>query len=234
MKVLIIIPCYNEEKNILKTITYLKKYNYDYVVINDGSTDHSLDVLKNNNINFINLSNNLGIGGAVQTGYKYALEKEYDIAVQFDGDGQHDASYITKLIEPIEKGDANLTIGSRFISDENESNFKSTALRRLGIKILSKLYKKISNKEIKDMTSGFRASDKNIIKIFAKEYPYEYPEPITNLAVSNMKIMEIPVKMNEREYGKSSITALKSIYYMINVIFYFFIIMISKGDDYCA
>ena len=84
------------------------------------------------------------------------------------------------------------------------------------------------------MTSGFRASDKNIIKIFAKEYPYEYPEPITNLSVSNMRIMEIPVKMNKRENGKSSITALKSIYYMINVIFYFFIIMISKGDDYCA
>ena len=232
MKVLIIIPCYNEEENIVKTITTLKKHKYDYVVINDGSTDNSLEVLKKNKFNYINLPNNLGIGGAVQTGYKYALENNYDIAIQYDGDGQHDANYIKKLIEPIEKGEANLVIGSRFVAEESE--FKSTAIRRMGIKLLSFLFKKISGKEVKDMTSGFRAADRSIIEIFARDYPYEYPEPITNLSVSNKKIKEIPVKMKERENGKSSITPFKSIYYMINVIFYFFIIIISRGDDYRA
>ena len=151
MKVLIIIPCYNEEENIVKTITTLKKHKYDYVVINDGSTDNSLEVLKKNKFNYINLPNNLGIGGAVQTGYKYALENNYDIAIQYDGDGQHDANYIKKLIEPIEKGEANLVIGSRFVAEESE--FKSTAIRRMGIKLLSFLFKKISGKEVKDMTS---------------------------------------------------------------------------------
>ena len=232
MKILVIIPCYNEEKNIVNTVNDLKKVNVDYIVINDGSTDNSLKVLKENNINHINLINNVGIGGVMQTGYKYALKNNYDIAIQFDGDGQHDASYIKDLIKPIKEKRANLVVGSRFVW--NESEFKSTAVRRLGINILSSLYKIITKKELKDMTSGFRAADKEVIKIFAKNYPSEYPEPVTNLAISKMNIVEVPVKMKERLHGKSSITPFKSIYYMINVIFYFFIIIISRGDDYLA
>ena len=127
---------------------------------------------------------------------------------------------------------ANLVVGSRFVWDKSE--FKSTAMRRLGINVLSFLYKIITKKELKDMTSGFRAADKEVIKKFAKNYPSEYPEPVTNLAVSKMNIVEVPVKMKERMHGKSSITAFKSIYYMINVILYFFIILISGGDDYLA
>ena len=232
MKILVIIPCYNEEKNIVNTVNDLKKVNVDYIVINDGSTDNSLKVLRENNINHINLINNVGIGGVMQTGYKYALKNNYDIAIQFDGDGQHDASYIKDLIKPIKEKRANLVVGSRFVW--NESEFKSTAVRRLGINILSSLYKIITKKELKDMTSGFRAADKEVIKIFAKNYPSEYPEPVTNLAISKMNIVEVPVKMKERLHGKSSITPFKSIYYMINVIFYFFIIIISRGDDYLA
>ncbi len=234
MRILAVIPCYNEEKNIVKTVENIKKEKIDYVVINDGSKDKSLEVLKNNKINHINLNNNVGIGGVMQTGYKYALHNNYDIVVQFDGDGQHDASYINKITKPIIEKKANLVIGSRFVGEESE--FKSTKMRRLGINLLSLLLRLMTKREIKDMTSGFRAADKSVIKIFAEKYPYEYPEPVTNLALakSNCKILEIPVRMKEREHGKSSISKLKSIYYMVNVILLFFIVLISKGDDFNA
>ena len=127
MRVLVIIPCYNEEGNILNTVNDLKKTKVDYIVINDGSTDNSLKVLKDNNIPHINLVNNVGIGGVMQTGYKYAYKNNYDIAIQFDGDGQHDASYISDLIKPIKEKRANLVVGSRFVWDKSE--FKSTAMR---------------------------------------------------------------------------------------------------------
>lgn len=234
MKILAVIPCYNEEKNIVKTVEDIKKAKIDYIVINDGSKDNSLEVLKKNKINHINLSNNLGIGGVMQTGYKYALQNNYDIVVQFDGDGQHDATYIDKITKPIIEKKVNLVIGSRFVGDESE--FKSTKMRRVGINILSFLLKIMTKKQIKDMTSGFRAADKKVIKIFARDYPYEYPEPVTNLSLAkaNCKILEVPVKMKERKHGKSSISKLKSIYYMINVILLFFIVLISKGDDFNA
>lgn len=234
MKILVIIPCYNEQDNIKKTVESLKNEKVDYIVINDGSTDNSLKVLKENNIEYINLDNNLGIGGVMQTGYKYALRHNYDVAIQFDGDGQHDASYIKKIVEPIKNKNANLVIGSRFVG--NESEFKSTAIRRVGINLLSFLLKIMTGKKIKDMTSGFRAADKKVIKRFANNYPYEYPEPVTNLSMarSKCKIVEVPVKMNEREHGTSSITSFKSIYYMINVILLFFIELLSIGDDFDA
>ena len=234
MKVLVIIPCYNEEKNILNVVKEIKKYKYDYVVINDGSSDKSLEILKKNKLNYINLHNNVGIGAAMQTGYKYAYDNDYDIAVQFDGDGQHNASYIKRIIEPIEESNVNMVIGSRFVGKESE--FKSTKTRQLGIKILSLLLKKMTKSEIKDMTSGFRAVDKDIIKFFAKSYPYEYPEPVTNfyLSIKNYNIKEVSVSMRERMHGKSSISSLKSIYYMFNVILLFILIYFSKGDDFNA
>ena len=137
MRILAVIPCYNEEKNIVKTVENIKKEKIDYVVINDGSKDRSLEVLKNNKINHINLNNNVGIGGVMQTGYKYALYNNYDIVVQFDGDGQHDASYINKITKPIIEKKANLVIGSRFVGEESE--FKSTKMRRLGINLYKEL-----------------------------------------------------------------------------------------------
>lgn len=233
MKVLVIIPCFNEKKNIVDTVNNVRQ-KYNYVVINDGSTDNSLKVLQKNHFNYIDLNNNIGIGGAVQTGYKYAQRNGYDIAVQFDGDGQHDENYIESIIAPIKNGNANMVIGSRFVG--NESKFKSTKLRRIGINILSWLLKKMTKKEIKDITSGFRAVDKTIIELFCKKYPLEYPEPVTNLSLSKqgLIIQEVPVKMKERKHGKSSIGKIKSIYYMFNVILLFFIINFSKGDDYNA
>lgn len=153
----------------------------------------------------------------MQTGYKYAYKNNYDIAIQFDGDGQHDENYINDLVEPIMNGKYNMTIGSRYVEDLSE--FKSTKLRQLGINILSTILKLTTGKKIYDMTSGFRAVDKNIIKLFARDYPNDYPEPetIVEIVQKGYKVKEIPVKMHEREFGVSSITPLKSIYYMIKV-----------------
>ena len=224
-KVLIIIPAYNEEKNILKTcnqiIEYNSKYksNYDFIVINDGSKDETENILVKNNINHIKLIQNLGIGGAVQTGYIYALQKKYDIAIQFDGDGQHDIKYVKNLIEPIVDKKANMVIGSRFI-DKTSSDFKSSLARRVGINLISRVIKLKTRKKIYDTTSGFRAIDRNVIELFADYYPTEYPEPISTVTILNkkLKVLEVPVSMKEREGGKSSISSWKTAYYMINVI----------------
>ena len=177
----------------------------------------SKEVCEKEKLNYIDLPVNLGIGGAVQTGYKYALENNYDIAIQFDGDGQHDASYISNLIEEIKKGN-NIVIGSRYVSDLSE--FRSTALRRLGSNLLSFLIKICTGKKIYDPTSGFRAGDKEIIKLFANDYPTDYPEPDTIVTVikKGYTVSEIPVKMQERISGKSSLSSpIKASFYMIKV-----------------
>lgn len=219
MKKLLIIPAYNEEKSIENTIKKLLALNnpdIDYIIINDGSTDNTLAILDNNNFNYLTLPINLGIGGAVQTGYKYALYNNYDIAIQFDGDGQHNVEYISQLIQQVEAGN-DLVIGSRFL--DNLTGFKSTKTRRIGIKLLSNLIKLCTGKKITDPTSGFRACNRKIIELFSMNYPYDYPEPDTIVKVikKGFNVKEIPVIMNEREQGKSSINMLKSVYYMIKV-----------------
>lgn len=223
-KVLLIIPAYNEEDNILNTykkITdYNKKHNagYDIIVINDGSTDKTSEICHKNDIPVIDLIHNLGIGGAVQTGYKYAYKNDYDIAVQFDGDGQHDVRYIKTIIDPIIEEKADLVIGSRFVGDID--TFKTTFARRIGISIISIFMRFATRKKIYDTTSGFRAVNKEIIKDFSLSYPIEYPEPITTAEVlkKNYRVLEIPVEMKEREGGASSIHTWKNVYYMLNVL----------------
>lgn len=225
VKILLIIPAYNEEENILNTcngiINYNKKNNtnYEFIVINDGSRDNTRKILEDNNLPHINLINNLGIGGAVQTGYKYALEYNYDIAIQYDGDGQHDVSYVKTIIEPIIKGQVSMVIGSRFV-DKNTDTFKSSLARRVGINLISKVIKLKTKKRILDTTSGFRAVNKDIIKLFASRYPTEYPEPISTVDVlsKGYKVEEVQVEMKERTGGVSSITSWKTVYYMVNVI----------------
>lgn len=233
MKVLIIIPTYNEEKNILNTINQVKEYKkikLDYIVINDGSKDSTEQVLIENQIKHITLINNSGIGAAVQTGYLYAFKHNYDIAVQFDGDGQHDINYVDKLVNCIEKEGFNMAIGSRFVG--NESEFKSSPTRRIGIIILSSILQMITGHTIKDMTSGYRAVDKNLIKLFSHNYDFEYPEPITNLVAIKNKytVKEIAVKMYERKFGKSSINLYKSIYYMMSVCLKMIILGIGRNQ----
>lgn len=227
MKVLLIIPAHNEEASIKKTISSIK--NYDYIVINDGSTDHTKQILEENHYNHLDLCFNLGIGGAVQTGYKYAYKNNYDIAIQFDADGQHDVGSIKDLIKPIINNEADFTIGSRFIR-KNSDNFKSSFLRRVGIRLISNVIFIFSRKRIYDTTSGFRAASKDIIKYFAKYYPKEYPEPISDFELIKLgfRVTEVPVKMHEREAGKSSIHSWKSAYYVINVLISIFIIKIRR------
>ncbi len=224
MKILLIIPAYNEESNILYVINSINEYkkknkelNLDYVVINDCSTDNTGKILDENNIIHIDLVHNLGIGGAVQTGYKYSYYKNYDIAIQYDGDGQHDINYLKNIIQPIIDNNADFVIGSRFI--DNVSSFKTSFSRRLGINILSFFIKLVCGKKIYDTTSGFRAANKDIIKLFANDYPIEYPEPITSVEVIKRKfrLKEVAVNMKSRVAGKSSIHSWKSVYYMINV-----------------
>ena len=230
IKILLIIPAYNEEENILKTCNKIKEENknLDFIVINDGSKDRTLEILKENKLPHIDLIHNLGIGGAVQTGYKYALENDYDIAIQFDGDGQHDVRYVEKLIKPILDGEADFTIGSRFV--EELSTFKSSKARRIGINIISFFIKLFTGKKIYDTTSGFRAVNKDIIKFFAMYYPIEYPEPVstTELLKQGKRVKEVSVEMNEREGGVSSIRAWKNAYYMFNVILSIIIVSIRR------
>lgn len=227
MDILLIIPAYNEQDNILKVCKKIEKYNknttqkLDYLVINDGSTDNTSNILKVNKLNYINLVHNLGIGGAVQTGYKYAYENGYDIAIQFDGDGQHDINYVSKICEPIIRGQADMVIGSRYLN-KSESSFQSTFMRRFGSNIISFFIKTFCGKKITDPTSGFRAINKNVICEFANNYPIEYPEPesTVSLLVNEYKVDEVPVSMNEREGGVSSITRKfwKPADYMIKVV----------------
>lgn len=217
IKILLIIPAYNEEKNLPDLLQRIEEYTswLDLIVINDGSKDNTIDVLRDFNIEFIDLSVNLGIGGAVQAGYRYAEKNGYDIAIQFDGDGQHPHQDIVSLVEEILNG-SDMVIGSRYIEKEG---FQSTILRRLGIRCLSFLIKILTGKSISDPTSGFRACNRNIIKYFAEYYPQDYPEPetIVQLMRSKWTINEIPVRMVTRQKGVSSINLLKSIYYMFKV-----------------
>lgn len=216
-KVLVVIPAFNEEESILGTVEAVVEAGYPLIVINDGSTDSTYELCRGRKIPMLNLSVNLGIGGAVQAGHKYALEQGYDIDIQFDGDGQHDASYLDDLVACIDEG-SDLAIGSRFC-DDSSSSFKSTAMRRVGKTWLSKLIYLLSKERVTDPTSGFRACGRRTIELYCRKYPADYPEPesIVEAAKNGLVISEIPVSMNERQGGVSSINPIRSAYYMIKV-----------------
>ena len=230
MKVLLIIPAYNEAENIASVVdNIIKNYpQYDYLVVNDGSMDETEKICFANGYNYVSLPLNLGIGGAVQTGYLYARKHDYDIAIQIDGDGQHDIAYVEDMINPLEEGRADVVIGSRFITKEG---FQSSASRRTGIFLLSRWIQLLCFKRVKDVTSGFRAVNRKFIDIYANNYPSDYPEPEAIVAayMHGGKIEEVPVVMKERENGTSSINFRKSIYYMIKVFIAIFICRISFG-----
>lgn len=218
MKKLVIIPAYNESGSIMKAVDDIREHapEFDYVVVNDCSTDDTLDICRENNLNHVNLSVNLGIGGAVQVGYLYGCQNGYDIAVQFDGDGQHDASYLNRMAEEMERSGSDMVIGSRFIEREG---FQSSGLRRVGIRYFSFLIRLVTGKTVTDPTSGMRMVNRNVMKIYAASYPKDYPEPESVVAILRMgrKVLEVPVVMREREEGISSIGGLKPVYYMIKV-----------------
>ena len=218
MKILVIIPAYNEEESILTTVQALNRVHpeVDAVVVNDASKDNTKNILSENHIHYLDLPVNLGIGGGVQAGYMYAYRNGYDIAIQMDGDGQHPASELDKIIAPIKAEKADIVVGSRFV---NKEGFQSSAIRRFGIKFLSSLIYLCTGKHILDVTSGYRAVNRKFIKIFSEEYAQDYPEPeaLVTAAKKGAEIIEVPVMMKERQGGMSSISPIKSIYYMIKV-----------------
>ena len=218
MKKLVIIPAYNEAENIRSTIQNIRDYapDFDYIIINDCSRDDTLKICRENHFHVVDLPINLGIGGAVQTGYLYAFRNGYDVAVQFDGDGQHNAKYLHMMAEVLEKESCDMVIGSRFIENKG---FQSSALRRVGIQFFTVLLRILFRKKITDATSGMRMCNRKIMELFIKSYPRDYPEPetVARLLRHKYKVKEVPVIMKERTGGTSSIHSWKSGYYMLKV-----------------
>lgn len=219
-KVLVIIPAYNEEDNIVKTVEDIKKNakGVDYVVINDGSRDNTLGILKGKDYNHIDLIQNLGLFGAVQTGLKYALDHDYDVAIQFDGDGQHQAKYIKDLVAEIDN--ANIVVGSRFVTKK-----KPLTLRMLGSRLLTIAIALVGHKIIKDPTSGMRAYDKDTIRDYANDInnPPE-PDTLAYMLLKGKKIKEVQVEMSDREFGESYLNLSHTIKYMSRMLVSIFLI----------
>lgn len=219
-KVLIIIPAYNEAENIEKTVEDIKKNakDVDYVVINDGSKDNTLEILKKNNYNYIDLIQNLGLFGAVQTGLKYAYINDYDVAIQFDGDGQHDARYISKLVDEI--GENDIVIGSRFATKK-----RPFTLRMLGSRLITMAIKLVTLKSIKDPTSGMRAYSRSCIEDYANDInnPPE-PDTLVYMILKKKKIKEVQVEMRDREFGESSFNISHTFKYMSRMFVSIFLI----------
>ncbi len=221
-KVAIVIPCYNEAGNIERVIDQIRSlpsntaYELHPIPVNDCSTDHTLDIVKGLGVQYLNLPINLGIGGTVQAGFKYAFHENFDIAIQLDGDGQHPPSEIHKIVEPLVNNEADIIIGSRFLDKEG---FQSSIMRRFGIKYFYWLNKGLTGLKIHDGTSGFRAFNKKALKLVHANYPDDYPEPeaIVLFHLQGLTFKEVPVIMKARDFGESSIQSFKSVYYMLKV-----------------
>ena len=231
MKILVIVPAYNEEGNIRDVILDLRS-NFpegDVVVVNDGSQDRTSDVAKSLGAGVIDVPYNLGIGGAMQTGLLYAFMEGYEIAIQFDGDGQHRADEIPKILAPLREGGADLVVGSRFLS---EGGFSSSFQRRMGSKILSFVVSSLIRKRVTDTTSGFRVYGKKAIAFFSSFYPEDYPE-VEALILAHKKglgIEEVAAEMGPRMAGKSSITIPRAVYYMVKVLLAIFVDLLKRID----
>jgi glycosyltransferase involved in cell wall biosynthesis len=223
-KILVIIPAFNEESSIKRVIEGIRINlpKTTILVVNDGSTDLTSDISRSSGAIVMDLPINLGIGGAMQTGYKYAHEKGYDIAIQIDGDGQHDPREIHKLLEVLEKKEADMAVGSRFVG---VPSYKGSAMRKVGISILAQAISIMIGQKVTDPTSGFRAANRSSIQLFAHNYPQDYPEPevLVLLSRCGLKVKEVPATVYQREYGESSITKIRAIYYMVKVLLAIFV-----------
>jgi len=229
MKILIIVPAYNEEKSLHGVIRDLRDHGpqADILVVNDGSRDRTEIIARDLGVKVLGLSFNLGIGGAMQTGYRYAEQKGYDIAIQFDGDGQHVATEVQTLLDGLRQGRADIVVGSRFLQP---GEYRPSFFRKLGIWIFSVVLSAILRMRVTDTTSGFRAANRRVIEFFARTYPEDYPEveSLVLLHRAGMTIGEVPVVMRDRTEGRSSITPIRSVYYMIKVLLAVFIDLLKK------
>ncbi|MBX5436616.1 MAG: glycosyltransferase family 2 protein [Alicyclobacillaceae bacterium] len=219
-RILVIIPAYNEEPvvgNVVRAI-FRHRSDVDVLVVNDGSQDRTAEVAAQAGARVVTLPVNLGIGGAMQTGYRYAAQFGYDIAVQLDADGQHDPADLDRVLGPLLAGEpVDMVVGSRYVE---RTSYRSTAFRRLGMVILAAVVRLILGYPVKDTTSGYRAVNRRVIELFAHWYPTDYPEPeaIVYLHRNGYRIREVAVAMREREAGRSSITPFRSVYYMVKVL----------------
>lgn len=230
-KILVIIPAYNEAASIETVISSVRKEipEADIIVINDGSKDATAHIAKGFGVMVADLPYNMGIGAAMQTGYRYAALRNYDIAVQVDGDGQHPPEEIRRLIQPLVEKKADAAIGSRFLK---KGEYQPSFARNIGIKIFAAIVSLITRRRLTDTTSGFRAVNKEVIKFFAGHYPEDYPEveAIVLLHKAGFNTMEIPVSMKTRSAGVSSITTLHAGYYMIKVLLAILIDLLKKAE----
>jgi glycosyltransferase involved in cell wall biosynthesis len=229
VEVLIIIPAYNEAGSIGGVISRVRTSvpEVDVVVIDDGSTDATAAIAQEAGALVVSLPHNLGIGGAVQTGYIFAAEMGYDVAVQVDGDGQHDPAEIAEIVAPLLADQADVVIGSRYIEDRG---YITPFLRRMGIFVLASIVSLIIRQRVTDPTSGFRAVNRRVIEFCAREYPRDYPEPesVVLFRRAEFRVCEIPVTMNPRYGGQSSITPMRSFYYMVKVLLAIFIGLLRR------
>ena len=214
-----IVPAFNEERNIGRVVAELRDFDpcLDVVVISDGSLDGTAGVAEAAGARVLRLPFNLGIGGAVQTGFQFAWENGYDLAVRCDGDGQHVPAELLHVVTPVLDGSADIAVGSRFVAGDG---YRSSASRRIGIRLLALVVSAIAHQRVTDTTSGFQALNRRALGLFAADYPHNYPEVegIVMTIKHRLRLVEVPVRMREREHGRSSITALRSIYYMAKVL----------------
>ena len=228
-KILIIIPAYDEEECLPGVMQDLRSHapDADILVVDDGSRDRTAEVARQTGVKVASLPYNLGIGGAMQTGFQYARNNGYEIAIQFDGDGQHMAAEIEILLDPLQKGRADIVIGSRFLK---RGDYRPSFFRRIGISIFSTVLSAIMGIPVTDTTSGFRAVNSRVIEFFARVYPEDYPEveSLVLLHRAGMTIAEVPVRMRDRTGGRSSITPIRSVYYMIKVLLAVFVDLLKK------
>jgi glycosyltransferase involved in cell wall biosynthesis len=219
-----IVPAYNEERNIVRLLAELRALDpgLEVVVISDGSTDRTVDVAAEAGAHVLRLPFNLGIGGAVQTGFQYAWEQGFELAVRLDGDGQHDPSELPVIVAPVVAGEADICVGSRFLGN---GAYRSSAARRVGIRLLARVVSTIAHQKLTDTTSGFQALNRRGIALYAADLPRDYPEVegIVMAVRNRLRVVEVPVTMREREHGRSSIGAIASIYYMIKVMLAIFV-----------
>jgi glycosyltransferase involved in cell wall biosynthesis len=219
-----IVPAYNEEASIGGVVGELRAHDagLEVVVVSDGSVDRTAEVAAACGAHVVRLPFNLGIGGAVQTGFRYAWENGYELAVRCDGDGQHDPGELPKVLAPVLAGDADIVVGTRFGGDDS---YRSSAGRRVGIRLLALIVSTIARQRVTDTTSGFQALNRKALALFAADYPHDYPE-VEGMVMTirhRLRLQEVPVRMREREHGRSSITALRSIYYMAKVLVALFV-----------
>jgi glycosyltransferase involved in cell wall biosynthesis len=219
-----IVPALNEERNIGRVLDELRAFDpgLEVVVVSDGSVDRTAAVAAEHGAHVLSLPFNLGIGGAVQTGFRFAWERGYQLAVRCDGDAQHDPAELPKVMAPVLAGEADIAVGSRFSGGEG---YRSSATRRLGIRLLALVVSAIARQRVTDTTSGFQALNRRALGLFAADYPHDYPE-VEGMVMTikhRLRLVEVPVRMREREHGRSSITAARSIYYMAKVLLALFV-----------